>query len=144
MENETRLPAGRQGFTIIEVLVVLTIFITLMAIGYVSVVGIERRAPITATVNTLIADLRSQQTQAMSGGSQGTGVSIQSISYTFIPSGRVTSLPENITLSPAGTILYFANGSGDTAGATLTVTQTLTGEHKTVTINRYGAVTSIE
>lgn len=135
----------KKGFTIVEVLMVLAIFITLMGIGYLRVIGIERRAPVTATVDTFIADIRGQQTKAMTGGSTGTGITIQTNSYTLIPASSVTMLPTNITLSPSGTSISFANGSGDVTGASsVTVTQTLTGEYKTITINRYGAVTQVQ
>lgn len=130
-----------RGFTIIEVLVVLTIFLTLLGIGYVSVVGIERRAPITATVNTFIADLRGQQTKAMTGEDPGS-YSISIPAYT---------VPTNITLTTtfSGSVITFTKGSGDISGYspignTVTITQTLTGEHKTITVNRYGAVTSVQ
>lgn len=154
------------GFTIIEVLVVLTIFITLLGIGYVSVVGIERRAPITATENTIIADLRGQQTKAMTGNARtgsspdSYGVHFEQNSYTLFkgvaynasdPTNTVTELPTNVTLSWTlpNASLIFTKGSGDVSGYsaignTFTITQTLTGEYKTITINRYGAVTDIQ
>lgn len=131
----------RVGFTIIEVLVVLTIFITLMAIGYINVIGIERRAPITATVNTFIADLKEEQTKAMTGENQ-TNYSLSIAAYT---------VPQNIVLTTTfpGSVIIFAKGSGDIVGFsdgnnTVTITQSLTGEHKTITVNRYGAVTQIQ
>lgn len=127
-----------RGFTIIEVLVVLVIFITLLSIGYVSVVGIERRAPIGTTATTFIADLRGQQTRAMTGENQNS----YSISIADYP------VPANITMSTTfpGSTISFAKGSGEIVEGTntVTVTQTLTGEHKIITINRYGAVTQIQ
>ncbi len=136
-----RVEASRQGFTIIEVLVVLSICITLIAIGYVRAVGIERRAPIGATVDTLIADLRGLQTKAMAGAVQDT----YRMSLTAYPAD------EHITITTTfpGSVIEFTKGSGDVAGFvpgnnTVTITQTLTGEQKTITINRYGAVTSVQ
>jgi len=127
-----------KGFTIIEVLVVLSIFITLLGIGYVSVVGYQRRAPIGATVNTLIADIRAEQTKAM------TGVSVSTYQLNL----ATYTAPENITITttfPASRIT-FTKGSGDIVeGAnTITITQTLTGEHKIISLNRYGAVTQVQ
>lgn len=131
----------RKGFTIIELVVVLGIFATITAIGYIRSVDIARRAPITATVDTFIADLRGVQTQAMIGASQGSyGISLPSY-----------PAPANITISTTfpGSVIEFTKGSGDIAGFTagnntVTITQTLSGEHKTLTINHYGAVTSVQ
>lgn len=113
----------------------------MLSIGYVSVVAIQRRAPITATVDTFMADLRSVQTQAMAGDMQNS-YSISIADY---------STPENITIGTtfSGSVITFTKGSGDIAGFvpgknTVTITQTLTGEHKIITINRYGAVISIQ
>ncbi len=130
-----------KGFTIIEVLVVLSIFMTLLAIGYVRMVDIERRAPIGATVNTFIADLRGQQTKAMSG--------VDEVSYSLSIASYPT--PANISIGTTfpGSVITFTKGSGDVVGYspganTVTITQNLTGEHKTLTINQYGAVTQVQ
>ena len=127
-----------KGFTIIEVLVVLSILITLLGIGYVSMVGVERRAPIGATVTTLIADIRGVQTKAMTGADQQ--------QYTL--DLATYSIPANITITSTypGLLITFMKGSGDIAEGnnSITITQTLTGEHKTLTVNTYGAVTQVQ
>lgn len=150
------------GFTIIEMVVALGIFATLTAIGYIRSVDIERRAPIGALSDTVIADLRGQQTKAMAGDlGVNHGIHFQFNEYTLFkgaaynaldPSNAVTVLPTNITFSsvtfPDASVI-FSKGSGDIAGFTagnntVTITQTLTGESKTVSINQYGAVTSVQ
>jgi prepilin-type N-terminal cleavage/methylation domain-containing protein len=130
-----------KGFTFIELVVALGIFATLTAIGYIRSVDIARRAPIGATVDTFIADLRALQSKAMIGANQ------QSYSMSF-PS---YSTPANITITTTfpGSVITFTKGSGDVAGFTVgnntvTITQTLTGEHKIITINQYGAVTLVQ
>jgi len=140
----------KNGFTIIELLVVLTVFIALIGLGYINIIGIERRAPITATVNTFIGDLRGQQTKAMTGVAQGSFIlAVSGTSYSIDSS--VVALPENVTIVTTfpGSVITFTKGSGDISGFssgndTVTVTQTLSGEHKIITINRYGAVTQIQ
>lgn len=155
------------GFVLIELVVVLGIIATLFSIGYVRLTAVERRAPLGATVNTVIADLRGQQTKAMTGATQGGavgdsyGIYFQANAYTLFkgttfaggdPANATFSLPTNITFSsialPASSVA-FTKGSGDVAGYsttsnTVTLTQGLTGEYKTITINRYGAVVSVQ
>ncbi len=138
------------GFTIIEMIVALSIVATLFSIGYVRMVGIERRVPVTATVDIFIADLRGQQTEAMTGVNRSTyGISIAGSSYTA--GSSVITLPTNITIHTTfpGSVIVFTKGSGEVEGYssganTVTITQNLTGEHKTLTINQYGAVTSVQ
>src|SRR5258706_4624061 len=100
------------GFVLIELIMVLGILVTLFSIGYVRLTAIERRSPITATVNTVIADMRGQQTKAMSGDAQGGsgadsyGIYFQTNSYTLFKgasfnnadtANSVFPLPTNIT-----------------------------------------------
>ncbi len=157
----------QRGFTIIEIIVVLGILATLLSIGYVRFTDIARRAPLSATVETVIADLRGQQTKAMSGYAGGGtvaddyGVYFDTNSYTLFkgsayPTGdsanAITVLPEYITFSSVvfpDSSVVFTKGSGEVSdysasGNTITLTQTLSGEQKTITINRYGAVLSVE
>lgn len=156
----------RRGFTIIEVLVVFGILATLLSIGYVSFVGIERRAPLSGSTDTLIGDMRDQQTKAMTGDTQ-TGVISDDYGVHFLSNAyvlykgvnynsadstnAVTPLPANVTASTTlpGASVVFTKGSGDVVGYadganTVTLTQNLSGEKKTITINLYGTVTSIQ
>lgn len=132
-----------RGLSTIEMIVVLTILVTLLGLGYIRLTDIERRAPLSATVQTIIGELRGQQTKAMSGLGAGYGISFQTNSYTLLPVGSAVNLPSNITLTTGS--ISFAAGSGDASGNLIfTLTQMYTGETKTITINRYGAVTSIQ
>ncbi len=134
-----------QGFTFIEILVVMGMVGILLALGTVRVADIGRRAPLTSTVTTVLADLRGAQTKAMAGANQTSDtISIGTTHYTVDSS--VISLPDHITMTTTfpGSVIEFTKGSGDVAGFTpgsntITVTQELTGEAKTITINRYGA-----
>ena len=156
----------QRGFTIIEIIVVLGILATLLSIGYVRFTDIARRAPLSATVETVIADLRGQQTKAMSGYAGGGsaaddyGVYFDTNSYTLFKgpvysaldsTNAKTLLPDYITCSSVlpDSSVVFTKGDGEvlnysTSGNTITLTQTLSGEQKTITINRYGAVLSVE
>ncbi len=157
----------KQGFTFIEVLVVMGIMTTLLALSIVRATSIERRAPLSATVTTVLADMRGAQTKAMSGYTQGEttaqafGINFQTNQYVLFkgtsfngadPTNAAFPLPTNITFSVIdlpGASIIFDKGSGDVVGFSdaansVTLTQTLTNESKVITINRYGAVISVE
>src|SRR5689334_15423888 len=101
MNHKRNVCQQRQGFTIIEIIVVVAIFATLMSIGYIRATDIQRRAPLTATVDTLIGDLRGQQTKAMSGDARSGasndnyGIYFQSNAYILFKGTYSSSNPAN-------------------------------------------------
>jgi prepilin-type N-terminal cleavage/methylation domain-containing protein len=149
-----------QGFTMVELLLVMGIFTVLSSIATVSLAKFERNASLSSEVNTIIPDLKEQQIKAMAGDGEGSGsinnygVHITATSYTLFQgtyvagnsSNLVVTLPANIQLSttfPSSEIL-FAKGSGEVTGPnTLTLTDMTNSHTKTITINKYGVITSI-
>ncbi len=154
------------GFTIPELLVVITVMIILLSITTVSLEKTQHKTSLGTTVTTLLTDMREEQTKAMSGDTEGRatvdsyGLYVQQNKYTIFhgttynpadttnydvnldPSLQFTTitLPNSslIFFKGTGEFYNFANGSN-----TFTLKNTVTNDTKTITINRYGVVTQV-
>lgn len=153
------------GFTYIEVIVVLGIVTTLFAIGSVVLFRSQQHTARAATVDVLIADLKSQQMNAMSGSLEGGGsnerygVKMLSNSYVlFRGSEYNASDAHNRTIVPEDgstfsttfptNVVVFEKGSGEIisfiSGAdSITATSPNTTDQKTIRLNQYGVVVSV-
>jgi prepilin-type N-terminal cleavage/methylation domain-containing protein len=151
------------GFSLTELLVVIAIVTALTALAAVNLVRPQTRGELVGVVQTLVADLKNQQTKAMAGDAgSGTapvaqGVRITTGNYTlFKGSSYSAGDADNLVIDPDATIslsttfpsgdVIFTQRSGDVSGwtagtSTITVTNTVTSDVKTITINRYGAIT---
>lgn len=164
--HKRAMPAGRQGFVLAEIIVVMGIMALLFGIVYIRATNIERHASLPAFTNGLIAELRGQQTKAMSGDAVSgvtlaQGIHFQTNQYVLFqgssfdeqnPSNVVVPFPDTIsTVSitfPSATI-HFAKGSGEILGYsdqtnTVTLGESSTGKQSVITVNRYGSVISVE
>ena len=155
----------KSGFTIIEILLVMGIF--LMFLGFISINLINREPQASLELNTtsIIADIKNQQLQAMTGENAGGdqsdfGVYFDSDSYTlfsgssYVPGETgnvVVNLPDNLSFSatdfPSSTIV-FNRLEGDiknfSAGAdSFTVTNSVSGKSETVIFNRLGTAVNL-
>jgi prepilin-type N-terminal cleavage/methylation domain-containing protein len=159
------LPKNRQqaGFTLVELLVVMSLSAVLLAMTTINLVRPQASASITSTVEKLVADIKAQQLRAMSGDSdtassaQPYGIYVQSGQYTLFKGSAysgadtdnfVVSSGSGVTLSTtfATTQVVFAKGTGDVnsfnaSANTITITNSISGQTKTITINRYGVIT---
>lgn len=154
----------QQGVTLIEVVFVIGIFLLLTALGTISLQNIQRRENLTTTIDTFIADIKSQQIKSMLGDTSGGvspnayGIHISTSNYTVFSgttynSGAATnftpSFPPTVQISTTlpGSNAVFATGSGElvnvTVSKTVTFTDSGTSQQKTVTINRYGVITGV-
>ncbi len=151
------------GFTLIELVVVTGIL--LMLFGFVSfnLVGVQRKISVSSTADNLVSDMSTQQTKAMLGvgssGGNSYGIYFQSDKYTLFkgtayfasdPSNFTVSLDSGITFSsitlPAS-LLVFSSATGEINGFsagqnTVTLQDTQGAKTETITVNRYGVVTS--
>jgi len=155
-----------RGFVLIEVIVVFGMMAVLIGLTTVNIFGIRRTASVTATIDTLVADTRSQQTKAMSAAVQngvvppGYGVRFDTTQYTLFKglvytptdtSNAVVPLDPRVTFStislPNNSIV-FASESGEivgyaTSSSSVSVRQSDSGQVKTIQFNPYGVITSI-
>lgn len=153
--------SDQSGFTLVEALVVTGIIVVLFGISIVSLGQPQSTANTLSAVDTLVSDLNTQQAAAMAGATGSTttqvpaGVFIQNNQYTLFTSATYTAgnsynyifpAPNGVTFSTTfpGSTVTFNKGTGEVSGFTAgsnTITVTTTAGSKTVTINRFGAIT---
>lgn len=156
-----------KGFTIPELTLVMGIIAVLIGITTISIVSSQHKASVSGAVTTLLADIKSQQTKSMIGATEGRitadvfGIHFNSASYvlfhssTFNPSDPTNSTFNldsglqftNITFPNSNII--FSQGNGELSGFvngsnTITVSSTLGPEQKTITVNKYGVIASVQ
>lgn len=64
---------NQAGFTLVELLVVMGVFVTLFAVSTVALTGLIPKANVVTTHQTLLSDLKNQQLKAMVGDTNGSG-----------------------------------------------------------------------
>jgi prepilin-type N-terminal cleavage/methylation domain-containing protein len=153
-----------KGFTIVELLIVMGIIATLFGLATISLVRTQHVASVSAAVDQLVADMRSQQTKAMTGTKDTTGnansygIHITANNYVLFQGAADPGDSTNFTVrldgialttNLPGNLLVFAKNSGKFSNYvsgtyTITVTNSYGTEQKIVTINRYGVITSIQ
>lgn len=156
----------RKGFTLVEIVVAMFVFATLSGVVTINLLRAQSKTSLDTELSALLAEIKNQQTLAMSGniqnGSDPTdyGIYFGTNSYTVFSGSSYTvdnstnfvvSLRNNVSFSsvsfPSNTII-FQRASGEIANFNSTQNQfsiiSQGGEQKTVTLNRYGVFTSIQ
>lgn len=151
----------QSGFTLIEVVVVMGIFVILASFATINLLRPQRSADLNSTVTSIIADIKQQQARSMlgedAGGSSAVvhGVYFESNRYILFAgpvysaadaSNFVVNLSSGLTLATAfpGSQVTFNLQSGEITGfigGSNTVTLTATGgQVKNLALNKYGVV----
>lgn len=160
MENFTNA-----GFTVVELLVIMGIAILLFLLVSMNLLDAKTGTAITTTTDTLISDLKLQQTKAMIGDTEGRGlpdaygVYITGDKYVlFHGTTYVPSDPENFTINadavafstsfPNATIV-FATKSGEivnfSSGSNqVSIKDANTTTQKVLELNKLGTTVSLE
>ncbi|MEK9201506.1 MAG: prepilin-type N-terminal cleavage/methylation domain-containing protein, partial [Patescibacteria group bacterium] len=84
LKNEKR----QSGYTLIELVIVMGIIVLLFGFTTINLGGVARVTSVNETVDLLTADIRGQQTKAMTGSGDGTsgssyGIYFQTDQYTL-------------------------------------------------------------
>lgn len=157
----------QKGFTLVEFLLVMSIFAVMAGIATVNLFSFQHKSQLNATLNTFTADMKEQQTKAMSGDSGG-NTTVENYGINFDPSNHryvlfrntysssnsanfVVSVPQSlqITTTFPNSQLVFQKGSGEINGyssssATITLLDTMNNDQRVLRLNKYGVITSIE
>ena len=156
----------RGGVTFVEIIVVIGILLTLIGIAAVSFVPTRGNISLDTAISELVTELKSQQIKAMSGDTEGRGTNdnygiyFEQSRYTlFHGTSYSITEPSNVSIMLAGTIrissvelpsssIIFEMGEGNVAGFSstqnsITLEDSITGRQKTIIINRYGVITSV-
>lgn len=135
----------KYGFTLLELILVMGIVSLLFVLGSLSYFSSYKSTNIETAKSVLLADLRTQQSLAMSGG-ESSGIKIDSDHYILLPGNIVIMAKDGITFnssfSGSGEII-FARGSGIISNFTSgqdTITLTSLGTTQVIRLNQYGIV----
>ena len=138
-----------KGFTLIELILAISIIAILFGLSTMNLLHAQNSTTVTTVEETLISDLKSQQTKAMngtdSGGSFGIHFSSDS-TYTLFqgtsydPSSGSNSPITIDAITFSGNDVVFSSINGETTATTITVAHTNGLETKTIQLNKYGAV----
>ena len=155
----------KQGFTLIELIVVMGVIATLAAFTTTNLLGLQRHTHISTTLSTILADWYGQRSKAMIGDTQGRstidsyGIYFQTGQYTlFHGTTYNATATDNViipiespvqvssTTIPNSTVI-FTKGSGEVSGFSSTqnsisFTNSSSNEQVTVIFNQYGTITS--
>lgn len=153
----------KPAFTIVDLLLVMGLVTIVFSLTSVNLLGLQNKPSLATSVQKLAVDLKGQQNRAMVGDASGGSVSyawgvyIEPARYTLFrgtifvvsdPYSFVVTADPNMTLATsfANSTIVFNKRSGEvnnySLGAnSITVTNTASGESKTVTLNSLGAMT---
>ena len=151
------------GFTMLELMLTMSILAILFGLTVVSLTNIIPKANTRAAAEVLVADLREQQMKAMSGyeaitgGASNYGIFFETNRYTlFTGNSYVMGNQENFVVNlqnglvfdttnlPLSTIV-FTKGSGDPTNYSATyhsiqIRNVVTAEQRTITFNQSGVL----
>ncbi len=155
----------RSGFTLIEIIVVVSILTTLLGLILARSFDFRTSSSINSIVTTLMADIKNQQIKAMVGDTEGRGsgdvygVYIQPTKYSLFHSSVYTATDSanfsvtldaglQLTTTFVGSTFLFASGSGQIINysatqSAITLKDTATNIQKTIQLNKYGSIISL-
>ncbi len=156
----------KKGFIFIELVVVLALFGALLGMMSINLLGFKNSATLSATIDEVVVDISSQQTKAMTSTTAGAGATPYGVRFEsnryilfhgalYNPSDTSNSSIALDTRTIFSVInlpnasIVFASQSGEIVGfdpsrASVTVYQQNSFVSKTIHVNQYGVVTSVE
>ena len=137
---------SKSGFSIIELIVVMGITLTLLAIGSLAFIKPQQTVNLDAVVNILIADIKSQQTKAMSGDTTS-NYTIHFEDNRYVLDNFTVILDESVKITNItfnNQDLVFQKGSGEVNFTenqnSLNIENDNSDESVQISINKYGTI----
>ncbi len=157
----------QKGFTLIELVIAMTIFFVMMALAIPNLLGSRSQAEINSAVPVLISDIKNQQLKAMLGATEGRattdyyGVHFETNTYTLFHGLSYNPVDtSNAIVSLSGTLKFgsiafsnaqiiFQKGNGEVVGFnsvanTVVLIDPSNNESRTITLNSYGTITGVQ
>lgn len=153
---------NNQGFTFIELVIIMGIMTLLMMIASVNLFPIKQKVSLSTTIQSLISDIKQQQIKSMSGGtSQGIYFDENNKNYTiFKGTTYLSSNPTNfniplgdqiiiLSIDFSGRQIILAPASGEIVGFQptankITLQNTVSNEQRTIFFNKFGIITNVQ
>ena len=146
-----------RGFTLVELAMVMGVLVTLVGLSTISLSNSQQKSSISTTVQTVIADMRSQQIKAMVGDTEGRaaasayGVHFDTGQYVLFngtysssePSNSVIALPSNLEFTTPTEIVFSQIDGELGSAASITIKSTANNEERIINMNQYGVVTGV-
>lgn len=143
-----------KGFTLVELIVVVAIFAILASLASVNLFKFQTSTTLDTDLSTFLADLKQTQLKSMMGEAPGSldtstyGIFIENSRYTIFRGSSYNpndsfnfrvDLDQNIAFLDTPTIIFLRR-SGEVNAANIRMQNFASGEEKTISINRLGAV----
>lgn len=147
------------GFTLIEILVVIGIFAIISGFATVNLLRLQTKTSVNTAAKTLVSDIKSQQIKAMMGTDNAAeGIHFGTSSYTLFAGSSynpadannfTVTLDQNLIFSQdtfSGQNIIFSKVSGEVAGFasgqnSIVISHSVSSQSASISINRLGAVT---
>lgn len=154
---------NQSGFTLIEIIIVISVFTILFAVSTISLTGLIPEANFVSSYQSILSDIKNQQLKAMTGDTNGSGsgsaygIYLEDDQYTLFkglaynPSSSdnvIVELPPGLNITeitfPFASLVFLqVNGeisNYDQLNSSFKLTNTSTSEEKIVNLNKLGVV----
>ena len=147
------------GFTLVELIVVLSTIVTLMGFIVISLANSQQRASITSTTEILLSDLKQQQMKSMIGDTEGRPyagpfgahfelgryVLFHGPSYDSLDSSNFTvDITSDMRFNTTGEIIFSRVSGEISLPAIIELQDNTNSSIRRIHLNAYGAITEVE
>lgn len=155
-----------EGFTLPELIIVVSLVLILFSIGSVNLITFQQKEELQTSTLNVITDIRSQQIKAMTGDTEGRsesdsyGIRLETDKYILFhgntysssdQSNFVINLPQNLEFSNIlvpNSQIVFVRPSGEVNGYlsnqdSFSILDTTNNSQKNIRVNRYGVLSDV-